>query len=259
MNLNRNDLRKIQYDFNSIANRLLQADFQDYSDVLFKFLRYMETTPIIFDYIVGCGPCELDLGQEVKEVQTSRALFETGETDEEEVRNVYAILRHIVDNRIEVPYLAMWYSSSNKYQDKVKSFNERFVMVLIRHIEKYLTKVGIDMGLDDKVTYNVSVQNGQAIIATENATVMAANNVGIKGSELEKLVEAVRVAMDGVPPEEQETVSDSLEAIQSEAMASKPKKGILKTAMAALQGVKGTVEFAAAVATLIQFISPLVV
>lgn len=259
MNLNRNDLRKIQYDFNSIANRLLQADFQDYSDVLFKFLRYMETTPIIFDYIVGCGSCELDLGQEVKEVQTSRALFETGETDEEEVRNVYAILRHIVDNRIEVHYLAMWYSSSNKYQDKVKSFNERFVMVLIRHIEKYLTKVGIDMGLNDKITYNVSVQNGQAIIAMESATVMATNKVGIDSFELEKLIKAVRTSANDVAPEEQEIVSDSLEAIRSEAVAQKPKKGILKTAMVALQGVKGTVEFAAAVATLIQFISPLVV
>ena len=50
-------------------------------------------------------------------------------------------------------------------------------MVLIRHIERYLTKVGIDMGLDEKVVYNVTVQNGQAIIANDNANVTATANV----------------------------------------------------------------------------------
>lgn len=34
---------------------------------------------------------------------------------------------------------------------------ERFVMVLIRHVESYLTKVGIDMGIDEKNIYNVTV------------------------------------------------------------------------------------------------------
>ena len=42
MKLNRNDLRKIQYDFNSFSNRLLQADFKDYTDVLRKFLKYID-------------------------------------------------------------------------------------------------------------------------------------------------------------------------------------------------------------------------
>lgn len=31
-------------------------------------------------------------------------------------------------------------------------------------MESYLTKVGIDMGIDEKNIYNVTVQNGQAII-----------------------------------------------------------------------------------------------
>ena len=58
-------------------------------------------------------------------------------------------------------------SSYGRMIFKIKGFNERFVMVLIRHVERYLTKVGIDMGLDDKITYNVTVHNGQAIIASD--------------------------------------------------------------------------------------------
>ena len=64
--------------------------------------------------------------------------------------------------------------------------NERFVMVLIRHVESYLTKVGIDMGIDEK-----------------------------------------------------------------------PKKSMIKTAIASLQAIKGTVEFGSAVAALIQFVGPM--
>ena len=71
MRLNRKELRKIQYDFNSIACRLLQADFQDYTGVLGKFLNYIDSTPIIIDYINGCGQCDWDLAKEVNDVQVS--------------------------------------------------------------------------------------------------------------------------------------------------------------------------------------------
>ena len=80
MRLNRNELKKIQYDFNSFSNRLLQADYEDYTDVLKKFLNFVKSTPIIFDYISDCGQCEWDLDDEVKQVQVSygRRIFSTG-------------------------------------------------------------------------------------------------------------------------------------------------------------------------------------
>ena len=38
MNLNRAELKKIMYDFNSNSNRLLQADFHDHAKVVAKFV-----------------------------------------------------------------------------------------------------------------------------------------------------------------------------------------------------------------------------
>lgn len=264
MRLNKKELKKIQYDFNSISNRLLQADYQDYSDVLGKFLGFIKNTPIIFEYIFGCGCCDWNLENEVKQVQSSygNLIFSTGDTEEEEVRNVYAVLQYIAERRIEVYRgLAYGYSSSNKFQDIVKGFNDRFVMVLIRHIESYLTKVGIDMGLDEKAVYNVTVQNGQAIIANDNATVTATANIGLNTNELKTLIEAVRTSASELNAEDKETVSDSLEVIEVEATAEKPKKGMLKTAITALtnvkDAVKGVAEFGTAVNALIQLIAPL--
>ena len=150
MRLNRADLKKIIYDFNSISNRLINADFNDYLGIMRKYVAFVKTTPIIYDYVVDCGPCEKDMEQEFKEIRASycRGIFDLGETDEEEVCNVFEIMSYIVDHDILVyRSVASGYTSSNQFQDKVKAFNDRVIMVFIHHMEAYLTKIGIDMGI----------------------------------------------------------------------------------------------------------------
>ena len=261
MNLSRNDLKKIQYEFNSWSNRLLQADFNDYLDVLTKYISFLNQTPIIMDYISGCGDSELDVAKEVAKVQKGygRCIFETGNSETEEVRNVYAILKYLIDHKINIPHaIALGYSYSKNYQDMIKGFNNRFVMVLIRHIEKFLTKVGIDMGIDETKVYNVTVQNGQAIFAGDNSTVTATNTIGVDANELSKLIDAVKNCSSALLNEERETVTECIEVIGTEAVSAKPKKAFLKTALNTLKAIKGTAEFAAAVTALIQFFAPVI-
>lgn len=237
---------------------LIDCFMQTMAGVLAKFVKYIDSTPIISDYIHGCGSCDWDLEKEIKEVQGSygRLIFSLGATDGEEIRNVYAVLRYLVENNSSVYRgVAMGYSSSSKWQDKIKGFNERFVMVLIRHVERYLTKIGIDMGIDEKNIYNVTVQNGQAIIANDNSSVTATTNVGATANEIEQLIASVRTKMDTLTSDEdKETASESLEVIEAEVISEKPKKSMIKTAIASLQAIKGTVEFGSAVAALIQFV-----
>ena len=248
------------YDFNSISNRLLQADFQDYTAIVTKFVEFIKVTPIIYDYIVDCGSYEGDIKQEFDEVSNSygRSIFALGDTNEEEIRNVYTILRYISENNIEVfGFLTMGYSSSNSYQERIKGFNDRVVMVLIRHIESYLTKIGIDMGLDEKVTYSITVHNGQVNIANDNASITATNNVGIDAEKLEELIKAIKVSATDLSIEDAEVLESSLEVVEEEAKSDKLRKSFLKTALAGLKALKGTAEFTAAVCSLIQFLQPL--
>ena len=250
----------IIYDFNSISNRLMQVDFEDYTDVATKFVNYIKRTPVIYDYITDCGSCEWDMQKEFKEVGSSygRVIFALGNEPEEEIRNVFAILNYIAEKKVEIHYgVAMGYAHSTKYQDAVKGFNDRVVMVLIRHIETYLTKIGIDMGLDEKNVYNVTVEHGQVNIASDSATINATNNIGIDADKLTELVQAVKNAASDLDEEAQETLSSNLEVIEEESKASKPRKGFLKTAVAGLSAIKGTAEFCAAVVALIQFVQTL--
>ena len=257
MKLNRIELKKVQYDFNSRSNRLLQADYNDYLSVLKKYISFLDNTSIIHDYIVSCGECTQNLDEEFTEVRNGygRFIFSIGESTEEEVCNVYSILKYITENNILVHYnIAQAYSSSTNFAERIKGFNHRLVMILIGHIESYLTKVGIEMGLDEKIVYNVTVHDGQAIIATDNAVVNANNAVSVNGEELKAIIEKILKNSDDFSPEEKESISESLEVIEAETTSEKPKKSMIKTAVAVLKGLKGTAEFAAAVAELVQFI-----
>lgn len=148
----------------------------------------------------------------------------------DEVRNIYAVLRYLAETKNSVyGGVSMGYSNSNKYQDKIKGFNDRFVMILIGHIERYLTKLGIDMGVDEKIVYNVSVQNGQAIIASDNAVVNATNNIqGVNGEELKKLLDRVSECSAELGEEDKEAVAESIEVVELEIVADRPKKSMLK-------------------------------
>lgn len=261
MKLNRADLRKIMYDFNSICNRLLRADFQDYNSALSKFVDFIKSNDLIYGYIKSCGECEQDLEQEFKEITGSYGslIFDLGLSDEEEVRNVFAILSYIAENNIKIHTGLAWgYTSAKSFQDKVKGFNERVVMVLIHHIERYLNRIGIDMGIDEKITYSITVENGQVNIANDNSTINATNTVNrLDPEKLTKLIGDIKNEAKGLSEEDEDILVSNLEVIKEELKAPSPRKSFLKTAISGLKIIKGTTEFAAAVTALLQFIQPL--
>ena len=98
------------------------------------------------------------------------------------------------------------------------------------------------MGIDEKNIYNVTVQNGQAIIANDNSSVTATTNIGETANDIEQLITAVRTKIDTLTSDEdKEAASESLEVIEAEVISEKPKKSMIKTAIASLQAIKGTV------------------
>lgn len=250
------------YDFNSIANRLMQADFDDFNHILDRFLNYLSETEIISDFIADCGKSQVDLEREFKEIGASygRQIFSLGDSDEEEVGNVFAILNHISQHNIQIHHsIAMGYAHSRNYQDMVKGFNERVTYVLIHHIERYLTKIGIEMGMDEKNTYNITVEHGQVNIASDNAMIEATSTVTIcDNQKLNELIDAIRDCEkeQNFSEEEAETLDNSLKVISDEMNEQKPKAHYLKMALNGLKAIKGTAEFGAAVVALIQYIQP---
>ena len=262
MRLNRAELRKVMYDFNSIANRLLKAEFRDYKEVLKKFLLFISTSPIIVEYLNDCGsPTIPNIEAELDAVAKSYGslIFTTGDTAAEENANIFAILRKLAESNMPIVQVVQSYSNSNKYNDIIKSFNERFVLIMIRNIEGYLTKLGIDMGLDETVQYNITVNNGQVNLASDNSIIHATVNNGVNQAELQVLLNRVIAESKSILPEDDDTtVSESIEILQQELKQAKLKKSVLCGILTTLQGIKGSAEFLAAVTALVQFIQPFI-
>lgn len=263
MNLNRIELRKIIYDYNCISNRLLQANFEDYNSVLKKFLNFVSNTEVISDYIKDCGDCCWDIDNIMEEVENSygHESFVLGDSYKEEVRNIYAILNHIVEHDTVIyDGIAIGYSSSTNYQDRVKGFNERVVLVLINHIEQYLTKIGMDMGMDEKITYNITVKNGQVNIANDNSRLEATNNVSSVSDELNDLINNIRFLSEKqeLSDEEKNILDCNLENISEEFKRVEPRKKFLESSVSVIKVIKGTAEFGAAITALIQFLQQII-
>ena len=248
------------YDFNRLANRFIRVNYQDYETVLRRFVEYIEKTPVVHDYVIDCGTSTFTIADEIARVQTSygRERFEFGESDDEETANIFALIRYLTENKWGV---GIWqpYSNSRSYNDWAKEFNEQIVMILINHIEGYLTKIGIEMGMDENTRYLITVNNGQMNLAADNASITATQNNGISADELSAIIERIKKATDKLESaEDKEDAVGYIEVLDNELRTQQPKKGLIKTALAGLQAIKGSVEFGAAIAAIVQFVQTII-
>ena len=112
-----------------------------------------------------------------------------------------------------------------KRNEVIKEFNDRVVLVLIQSIEGYLTKIGYEMGMDEKMYWNVS--GGQVNVASDNATINATQNNGIQSDELDRIVKAIMDNVSSVNKEDAETIVDSVSMIKDELLKPEPKRTII--------------------------------
>lgn len=260
MEVTKVELKILIKEFLAASNRILRAGYEIYASELGKFVRFLKTQDIIYDYIVSCGEPEYDVEQEVKAMCNTykRSFFSLGSTDENEVANIFAVIQYLAENNYSGRSAVYYgYSSSEKFQDKVDAFGDKFVRVLITHIENYLTKISIQMGLDEKATVNVRIENSNLtnsqINVTSDSSSIVTNQTACDNDQLQKLLDSLLFAAEKLNSDDRQTVDECVEVIET-IKEEKPKKGIIKVAVNTLKGIAGTAEFAAAVATIVQFI-----
>ncbi len=102
--------------------------------------------------------------------------------------------------------------------------------------------------------HEINVSGEQVNIALNQATIYAPQQQTIDIETLAKLIVSVKSNMDSLPTTDIEIVNENLEVIKTELSQTNPEKGLIGTALTVLQKIKGTTEFIAAVATLVQFV-----
>lgn len=130
--------------------------------------------------------------------------------------------------------------------------------MLIHNIEDYLTRVGIDMGLDEETKF--VVYGGQVNKAQDNSTINATQNNGITVSKLNSLINDIIGNLSGLAPEDASTIKDSVEMLRDELTKPEPRKSILSNGIkliAPLIGIaNGIPTMAGNLQKLIDFVGP---
>ncbi len=104
-------------------------------------------------------------------------------------------------------------------------------------------------------TYNYNNCNNFGV-GGDSSTVNVNVNSGIPSEQLNCIIEQIQ---SNSSPEITEEVNDLLELILDELKKQSPKKNILKTGLDALKALKGSVEFASAVTSLVTFLSTYII
>lgn len=253
MKMNRDDLKKILYDFNSISSRLQQADYNDYMDVLKRFLNFIESTEFIYNYIQECGGFCAEFEEDFNIVVTrGNEIFRFSLDDKEETSEIYSLIKLLCDKNYNRPphCLLFAYSHAQKYNDMLKVFNHRVIVAFINHISDYMVKVGIDMGLDNNVTYNIN--GNQVNVANDNATINATQNNGLDSNELLKLMNSMRESLSKeLSDEDKKDAEECIDIIEQELQSNNPNEEKVKTRFKLLRRIDGGVKFASACCSLL--------
>ena len=120
MQINRKELKIIISRFNSKANRLMQAPYAD--------------------YIESCGGYDNEIKVLLDQAKNDEIEEFPVETDEDEVRFIYSMLKHIASTYTEFPmvYICM-FGEVDSLHANLEQFNHR-----IAHFDDVLTQTAVE-------------------------------------------------------------------------------------------------------------------
>ncbi len=258
--MNRTELKKIISDFNAISSRLINSDYYDYIDNLKRFHNFIESTEIINSFIQDCGGFCAEMEEDFDKVCQGNgySYFAFSLDPNEETSEIYSLAKILCNGKYKHPPQGMLfaYSHAKKFNDMLKVFNQRVMVILVNHIENFLKKVGIGVDLDGNVTYNIN--GNQVNIANDNATINATQNNGLDADKLKELISEMRNSLsDNLPDDDKQTAIESIDAIEAELQSDAPNEKTVKTHFKLLKKIDSSVKFASACCSIATFANKL--
>lgn len=255
---NKKNLKKRSREFRTIASRTLTSDFQMFDDNLKRLINYIDNDSITKEYVKTCIKPDdnFSIEEDVKNVSNGygQYIFDNNIEEEKEVSYIYQILKYITENNINCRSYIYPYSSSNKYQDKLKGFCDIFVKPLIDYIDENYERIFIEMGYDEESNFNIVINGGQVVLAKDNASVNAVQN---NYNQIDHIVDDIKKVIEKISDNELKSeIMDNVEGLQEE-IKTNQKKGRMKAFVMALENtlpkLGNFIEVTAAITQLITF------
>lgn len=249
------ELRKIDNEFRTRASRVMRIQFKDAVGTLRQFLDYVESVPLLRDYIVSCRlPIpEAELLRDIDAVvgQHGFAQFHFESIAEAELAQAFFILKQCCAkddahaNLDLILGIGMAYNSSGDtgFQSYVEAFVNAIAHRFIEDLNLYLHSLTMNIKSDIERTYHIENNGGQVVIANDSSVVTASQNNIDNNNRFAQLRDSVvNAANDSDATAMQiSEVKDLLAEIERQINAGNPKRSVLSAFLAGLEKIAGAV------------------
>lgn len=237
--VDRKALRKLSGEFRSIASRLLRCEFHDSDDNLKRFIRFIESNPVIRSFIDE-EVATIDVSKYPLLQRDNNHRWNIPTDPSAEFVYVYSLLRLTDEGAHNFSYqsISSFYDrrSSSKIQDSVDAFNKSVVLPFIQRIERHIQNLMTDAGMNDSDKVSVQVSDGSVYVAGSiQGSNVAAKDASVADStatysESRSLVDGVtelRSFLNDVPVEQREEAEGAIEVLVKSASGEEIAKPVL--------------------------------
>ncbi|MGH1288374.1 toll/interleukin-1 receptor domain-containing protein [Bacillus toyonensis] len=140
--MNSKKLNKLGRDFRVISSRFLTTKYGTEQSDLSRFLNFIESNEVVFNFIKDCIDEEYDFADiiENKEWNTK---FQLPFDKKNEISYIYQLLKYIQKNNGFIS-VSFRYGSGKKIQDHIDAFNNEVTVHLINYIREYIEDLIIE-------------------------------------------------------------------------------------------------------------------
>lgn len=176
INITDKELKKIDFEFRTIAGRVTRAKFSDAIALLQQFVEFIERTPLIADYVHSCKlPIpEQELKDDVQGVAESygRNRFQFATSVEGEIAQLFGIMRMVAESKNDRLLFGIGraYNHGNP-QENTDGFIYAIVQRFIEDINLYLHELSMNIRTDVEKSYVINNNNGQVVISNNSSNV----------------------------------------------------------------------------------------
>lgn len=269
-------------DFRTVANRLIRTRDEDGTSNLRRFLKHIDSNPLINEFIQKHNHHQFDIDFIISNYPYLNNPI-PDESEAEEISFLYQLLKYVLQNSDDshdyFHFAGAFCGYSGKNQEILNKFTSIIILPFYNYIANYLSKLQIDMGDYENVrtiikvkgdnygnnlgsimsemninqsnsSIGVGINQGEISADKLAGTINETEKASLDKDEVIKLVEVLRQQLEALPSDNQDAAVYSLETLESEINTS-TKSGKLKSALLALWSVgKDIATFANAVSAI---------
>lgn len=137
------ELRKISIQYRTLSSQMLKIDNDSEIGHIKAFVDFINSTPIIADYINKCHAKDYDIAADMQSKRNWQPITIPSNTSEL-VDYVYQILSAIANNENLLRAWSFYYTASNKFADKYQMFLRKTIEPFVHALRSYLEQQLVD-------------------------------------------------------------------------------------------------------------------